>query len=138
MVQAINAARIGAAAPSTGDTMTDDYIENYKDQPWCHIYGQNAWHSPARIEGTRKALEAIRDAVEVALENGDAETSSLFVTDGEGFHLEVALREFDDLDGNALPYVAPYAGGIGQIGHEREIAAEYQMALARYNSLLRR
>lgn len=105
-----------------GDVATGDRRAEVDAQPWCHIYGQGSWHSQATIEGTRNALVIIRDAIEVALTEGrDGRSDSLFVTDGEGYHLEVKIRNFEYLQNQTLPYMDPIADGVGRLVFDREL-----------------
>lgn len=80
--------------------------------PWCHIYGQSHWHAEAVIEATPAALTVLRDAIDAALKNGrEADSDSLFTTDGEGYHVEVRVRNREYLERRPLPYTADFARG---------------------------
>lgn len=60
------------------------------DLPLLHIYGQHFYHTPATVRGNRQALEALRDAINAALEakSGQAR-ASVFAADGEGYGIDV-------------------------------------------------
>lgn len=55
---------------------------------WLHVYGQHFYHGPAMLRGNRAALEALRAAVDQALEAGTGE-AEVFASDGEGYHVQV-------------------------------------------------
>ncbi len=96
---------------------------------WCHFYAQHSQHSEARIEGTREALAAIRDAIDLALTTGhEGRYSSLYCGDGEGYAVVVNVRSYEYLREQAMPYMAPYAGGIGQSLHENELEIQRKTA----------
>ena len=58
--------------------------------PLLHIYGQHFYHSPATIRGNRQALEALRDAINMALaEKSGQATAAVCAADGEGYGVEV-------------------------------------------------
>ena len=79
-----------------------------------HIHGQYIWHSECRIVGNRNALIVLRDAIDEALREGQAETSAM-VTDGEGYCVQIKLCdaawESDKWRREPLPYTANYAKG---------------------------
>lgn len=103
--------------------------EQYAALPWCHVYAQYVWHSEAQIWGTRAALTAIRDAIDKALTTGmTAGTGSLYTTDGEGYAIQVAVRDRKYLEGRDLPYTAPFAGGVGTRMFESETESNRKMA----------
>lgn len=75
--------------------------------PKLHIYGQTYFHEHAFIVGNKEALEALRDAIDDALEVGSREGETTVATsDGEGYVLKVYRQEEDDnfWDKAALPY----------------------------------
>jgi hypothetical protein len=77
--------------------------------PWLHIYAQYQWHDEATIEGTRRALVNLRDAIDRALsERRDAE-SEAFAADGEGYRVKVKIRSYEFLSKVPLPYTADHA-----------------------------
>ena len=68
-----------------------------------NIYGQESWHTEAKIVGSPPALQALKDALERAIHYGYAEVSEkstddvLFASDGEGYELEIIrLGGWDD------------------------------------------
>lgn len=117
--------------------MTPDK-EEYEALGWCHIHAQYAWHGDAHIEGTRAALVSIRDAIDKALTSGmDARASDLIAADGEGYQLEVSIRNHEYLEQQTLPYIAHYAGGVGakevenfceeQLEHSEQMGEYYEV-----------
>jgi hypothetical protein len=69
-----------------------------------HIHSQLLWHDDAWILGNRAALVALRDAVDAALRDGQSSITA-FVSDGEGFVVNVVCRE--DIDAQAaVPYAS--------------------------------
>jgi len=60
-----------------------------------NIYGQEAWHTEARIIGNREGLEALRQTIDDALTIAVDEASTkqnpepLFASDGEGYEVIV-------------------------------------------------
>lgn len=103
------------------------------DETWCHIYGPSCWHSPVRIQGTREALKLIRDAIDYALETGmDGNAKHLFSSDGEGYSVEVQVRNFKFLEEQSLPYIAPHANGIGaeMMEHEKRLNRDFDQQVA--------
>lgn len=92
------------------------------NEAWGHVYSPYAQHSEATIEGNRKALTLIRDAIDRALASGKTENSeSIFAADGEGYKVCVSVVTLDELEEACLPYFATYAGGMGQRLHEQEL-----------------
>lgn len=67
------------------------------DIEWLHIHGPAVWHDDAYIVGNRAGLEALRDAINVALSKGQSGTTSTrgFTGDGEGFDLYISLAAGD-------------------------------------------
>ena len=86
-----------------------------------HIYSPALWHDDAWIAGTPDALEALRDAINVALASGDGACKS-FAADGEGF-AAIVLR-VDEAVAVTLrvPYTDDVAKDAGEYGrHPSEI-----------------
>ncbi len=71
-----------------------------------HIHSQQQWHDDAWIIGSRVALQALRDAIDVALQEGRSLCES-FVNDGEGFSTFIICEE--SLDDAAVPYTGEVA-----------------------------
>lgn len=102
--------------------------EEHAALPWCHIYPQYIWHGEAKIEGTRAALVVIRDAIDKALRTGmDGESETLIAADGEGYSVEVKIRNLPYLEDAPLPYYAHYAGGIGTRAYEQGVKEDREM-----------
>ena len=59
------------------------------DVPWLHIRSQHTYHFEATIRGTQRGLEALKDALEIALQSGAATTYAC-ASDGEGYEVHVA------------------------------------------------
>jgi hypothetical protein len=72
---------------------------------WLHLYAQFHWHDEAHIAGTRKGIEALRDALTAALVNPDGVAlASGFVNDGEGYFITVHVVPFAEMERLATPY----------------------------------
>lgn len=66
-----------------------------REDSMIHIFAQESWHEDAFIVANREGLEALRDALNKALKDGDkavVELKDLMVGDGEGFDLAI-LRD---------------------------------------------
>lgn len=66
-----------------------------------NIYGQEAWHTDAKIVASKDALLLLRKAIDKALKEGAAAIglgdSPLFASDGEGYLLGItALDGWED------------------------------------------
>lgn len=59
---------------------------NISGAPFLHVFPQHSWHSPATIRGNIAALKALRDAIDAAIEKGEA-SARAFATDGEGYEI---------------------------------------------------
>ncbi|MDD4984997.1 MAG: hypothetical protein PHQ43_04290 [Dehalococcoidales bacterium] len=64
-----------------------------------NIYGQEAWHTEAKIIGNREGLLQLRATIDKALQEGKATTpddpsagSPLFASDGEGYEVRVEMH----------------------------------------------
>lgn len=63
-----------------------------------NIYGQEAWHTEARIIGNREGLEALKQTIDDALRvptgraTTDDEKTPLFASDGEGYAVDVEMH----------------------------------------------
>lgn len=73
-----------------------------------HLYSQGAWHDAVRIHGTRDALTALRDQLSIVL-GGWTSTPIYFVTDGEGFQVEITIEDKAGMDKLPLPYTEDIA-----------------------------
>lgn len=69
-----------------------------------HIYPQTSWHEEAWAVGNRAALEALRDAINRALESNKPEGVTMFANDGEGYRVLVVPLEDSDVDTLKLAY----------------------------------
>ena len=75
-----------------------------KNEKILNIYGQEAWHTEAKIVASRDALEALKKAIDQAIYYGYAglgggkdESGALYASDGEGYLLEInCLGGWDD------------------------------------------
>lgn len=68
-----------------------------------HCYAQSQWHDDAYISGGRVALQALRDAIDIALRDGIGEVET-FTSDGEGYSLFVVAMTEQDALRQAVPY----------------------------------
>ena len=72
-----------------------------------HVHGQRLWHDEVTVVGNGQALSALRDLLNAALADGEAD-GEFTVSDGEGYRLMIKLRPaaFGDAAWNscALPY----------------------------------
>jgi hypothetical protein len=69
-----------------------------------HLYAQDSWHDPAYIVGSRQALQALRDGLDVALRGDDAQVQ-VMVNDGEGHTVHVTIVDEALSDRLNLPYI---------------------------------
>ena len=80
------------------------------DVGYLHIWGQASEHDDATIIGSEKALKALRDAIDAAIERTVAGAGTVFAGDGEGYYVTVvcldAPRVWRRL---AVPYTAEYS-----------------------------
>ena len=81
--------------------------------PLLHIHAQPCWHDPAYIVGNRAGLEALRDGLNATLA-GASRPAEVFVSDGEGYEVEVQLDESDwqDREGTWRRRAKPYSDEI--------------------------
>lgn len=72
-----------------------------------NIYGQEYWHTDAKIIGNKLALTALRNLIDKAIELSTpvtygetkmGDTAPLFASDGEGYKLTVVCTPTDDWD----------------------------------------
>jgi hypothetical protein len=93
--------------------------------PWLHLRGQFSYHGEALISGSRAGLAALRDALDQAIENRDAE-AEVFASDGEGYVVTIRrtarLRDMGD-----PPYVDQIAQAVADT--ERHFLRKHE----RYN-----
>ena len=68
-----------------------------------HGIPQDLWHDPVVIAGTREAIQALRDALNRALEPPhEAHQARVFADDGEGYRVFVRVVTEEDM--HAIPY----------------------------------
>lgn len=60
-----------------------------------HIYPQEYWHTEAIVIGNRAGLEAMRNAIDQALEGLYTGVVCVFASDGEGYHFIAHCHEAD-------------------------------------------
>jgi len=63
-----------------------------------NIYGQEYWHTDAKIMGNLDGLLALRDVVDRAIKLGEARTNDqfpIYASDGEGYTLIVECHNDD-------------------------------------------
>lgn len=59
------------------------------DVGYLHIWGQASEHDDVTIIGSEKALKALRDAIDAAIERTVAGAGTVFAADGEGYYATV-------------------------------------------------
>lgn len=80
------------------------FYEENEPTPLCHLYGQRYWHDEAYMIGNRIALVELREAIDIALKNGEKRIVSSSA-DGEGYELFIKCVEDDfDWEEIELPY----------------------------------
>jgi hypothetical protein len=94
-----------------------------------HIFAQYSWHGPARIAGTKPALQMLAAALEKAIQHGEAECDPVFVNDGEGYAVQVQCT--DDTDSLGDPYLLTYANEEAAQWQTRAFKAEAALAALR-------
>ena len=72
-----------------------------------HIYGQQSEHDDVTIIGDAKALTALKEAIELALQDKKVRVSHFFTNDGEGYSVNIIKKS--DLSDMPVPYTADYA-----------------------------
>ena len=84
-----------------------------------NIYGQEYWHTDARIIGNRNGLLALQKVIAEALHNGKAMSENtpdpLFASDGEGYSVIVECHD----DEWGIP------GGVDSFWNKHESRPEY-------------
>jgi hypothetical protein len=82
-----------------------------------HIHAQREWHDDAYIVANRKALEQLRDMIDVVLREGQT-NQSFMVQDGECFDLYITMDDShwqsDSWKRRALPYTDEVASNSHQ------------------------
>ena len=77
-----------------------------------HIYGQEIWHADAFIIGDVKSLTKLRDSLNRAIENANADATDHFANDGEGYNLyTICVTDEKILDKLDVQYTDPIAQG---------------------------
>lgn len=74
-------------------------MNDEQQQPTINIYGQPAWHFPARIVANREGLEALRVAIDNLLWNTNEKQTirEVFASDGEGYEITIERAPDDFL-----------------------------------------
>lgn len=72
-----------------------------------HIYAQAYQHQEAWVVGTKDALTALRDALNVALASGDPTAMTAFTNDGEGYKVILWPVSEGKVQDFRTPYVDP-------------------------------
>jgi hypothetical protein len=76
----------------------------YEETPLCHLYGQGMWHDNAYVVANRIGLEKLREAIDIALNNGEFRMSSS-TSDNEGYDLFIScVPDNFDWDSIEMPY----------------------------------
>ena len=88
--------------PKPGDPPFD-----YETVPWLHVYPQYSNHSELKIIGNPAALLGLAAALQMAVENGNAECDG-FVKDGEGYEIIILRTNMTGLRYSSLPYTADW------------------------------
>lgn len=78
--------------------------EEFEALPWLHIYQPDFPHSEGRVHGTRAGLAAVRDAIDRALSTGRSALAEVIASDGEGYGVEVEIRNRDALEKTGSMY----------------------------------
>ena len=63
-------------------------MSDLRKAPWLHIRGQFSYHGEAYVVGSKAGLIALRDALNVAIEQGEGE-ATVYANDGEGYGVTV-------------------------------------------------
>ena len=75
------------------------------------VYGQDAWHDPVYIVGSREALTGLMEAIRVKLADAENSATRPFYVhgDGEEYLLQVQVSDGEDDLHRAVPYFYEYA-----------------------------
>lgn len=95
--QPSTAARSASRPESTATRLSDPDGE-------LHLYPQAFWHGDAALVGTRKGLEALRDALNEALAKDAPASAEMFAADGEGYTVHVIPADPDLMGRTRCPY----------------------------------
>jgi len=83
-------------------------MKQQKPTKTLHIFAQQSWHEEAFLIGTKEALTAVRDAINMALRDGES-SASAFAADGEGYDIIVRVVDESVMNKLALPYTSETA-----------------------------
>lgn len=88
-----------------------------------HIYAQGQWHEEAYIIADIPSLNALKEAISLAIKEGQSEVE-LWASDGEGFGLRIIRHsdKWDDWKLISMPYVDHMAEE-----HRDDAIAPYQL-----------
>jgi hypothetical protein len=70
-----------------------------------HVFGQDTYHAPVAIVGTREGLGALRDAITRALDTGEAAAASSMAKDGEHYAAVVVPVTVQQMEEVPLAYI---------------------------------
>jgi hypothetical protein len=80
------------------------------NNPVIHIWSPHAFHEESYIVGNREGLIKLYQEIGSVLNQGKGKlTASFFISDGEGYDMDVILIEDTNIDKIAVPYLADYA-----------------------------
>jgi hypothetical protein len=85
------------------------------DTALLHILPQQEWHDPALIVGTRRAIEALRDALTAALDapqrgrRAAPVSTPAMARDGEGYRVVCRVVSAEDMESVPFGYASEIA-----------------------------
>jgi hypothetical protein len=74
-----------------------------------HLWSPMSFHEPQWVVGNKAGLQALRDAIDIALKTHGSACAEVFTNDGEGYDLGVHCIADSDIDNLAVPYTESYA-----------------------------
>lgn len=99
--------------------------------PYLHVFAQFTHHAEARIVGSKKGLDALADAIAIALKDGDALSEPVFVNDGEGFRVEVKCASDAEVEKLDDPYYSTFVSDEVTYWRDRAFKAEAERSALR-------
>lgn len=87
----------------------EEFNEYRKSKNFCHVYAATQWHDDVYIVGDVKALTAIKNTIERALQNITPECCTLRPNDYETYRLHVIKTTNPEVqDKLVLPYTEDF------------------------------